>query len=215
MMVNFVLDKVLGHPIRTITTPHKSIFLTFDDGPEPGMTEQVLDLLDTFGVKATFFVIAEKAQKYPNLLREVQRRGHSIGNHSLDHRFSRYFKGHEAMLSWISDSEKIISDLLGEATIGFRPPWGMRTPVLSRVLEQLQMPTILWNTRFYDAVFPWTPKKALESIREAESGAIVLLHDRQPDDRMPLFLEALQVYIDAAKKDAFEMSGLRRAMLTF
>jgi peptidoglycan/xylan/chitin deacetylase (PgdA/CDA1 family) len=198
-------------PVRTIATVHKSIFLTFDDGPEPGMTEKVLDLLDDFEIKATFFVIAEKARKYPTLLKEIQARAHSIGNHSLDHRFSRYFNGYASTLKWIGDSEKIISDLIGAQTIGFRPPWGVRTPALTRVLEQLQMPLILWNTRFYDAVVPWTPEKALRSIQNAQSGAIVLLHDRQPEDRMPLFLNALRVYIDAAKKDGFEMRNLSRS----
>jgi hypothetical protein len=84
---------------------------------------------------------------------------------------------------------------------------------MSRVLKQLDMPTILWNTRFYDAVFPWTPKKALESVERAQSGGIVLLHDRQPEDRMPLFLNALKTYISAAKKDGFEMRNLTSEML--
>lgn len=214
MILNFLADKLLGNPIRTLSTPYKSIFLTFDDGPEPGMTEKVLDLLDAVGVKGTFFVIAEKAKKHPALLKEIQARSHSVGNHSLDHRFVRYFNGYSPTLQWIGDSEKMISDLLGTPTIGFRPPWGVRTPALTRALQELQMPLILWNTRFYDAVTPWTPQKALRSIQDAQSGAIVLLHDRQPEDRMPIFLNSLQVYIDAAKKNGFEMRNLAGVGLT-
>jgi peptidoglycan/xylan/chitin deacetylase (PgdA/CDA1 family) len=196
--------------VREIRTTEKSIFLTFDDGPEPGMTEQVLDLLDTFQAKATFFVIAEKAKAHPALVREIQRRGHSIGNHSLDHRFSRYFGGTASILKWISESEDMIAQVIGGPTIGFRPPWGMRTPALKRVLEELKMPMILWNTRFYDAVFEWTPKKAIESLNQAQSGAILLLHDRQPIERMPLFLESLRTYVDAATQRGFKMRDLNR-----
>lgn len=211
-MLESMFDKVLGHPIRSMKTSEKTIFLTFDDGPEPGMTEKVMDLLESYGAKGTFFVIAEKAQKYPLLLKEIHARGHAIGNHSLDHLFSRYFSGEKAMLAWVRDSENIIADLLGEKTVGFRPPWGMRTPALKAVLSQLKMPLILWNTRFYDAVFPWTPQKALESLRVAQSGAILLLHDRQPEDRLELFLKALQTYVDAAKKADFKLPCLTREM---
>ena len=212
MTLEHLIDRVVGQPIRTIKTPEKSLFLTFDDGPEPGMTERVLEILDTYQVKATFFVIAEKAQKYPELMQEIQRRSHGIGNHSLDHRYSQFLRGKTSLLHWIRKSETILSELMGAPTVGFRPPAGIRTPELKWVLKQLEMPMILWNTRFYDTVFPWTPDKALQSLRDAQSGTILLLHDRQRPERLNVFLNALQVYIEAAKQAGFELKSLTREM---
>lgn len=99
------------------TTEEKKIYLTFDDGPIPEVTPRLLDLLDTYGVKATFFMVGDNVRKYPELYAEVKRRGHRVGNHTMHH-----LQGlHESCGRYLEDVEEasryIDSDL-------FRPPHG-------------------------------------------------------------------------------------------
>lgn len=197
--------------IRTLPDPGRKILdPTFDDGPHRGSTEPVLESLGRHGIHATFFVIAEKAQKEVSFTREIQSAGHAIGNHSLDHRYSRFFGGRRALREWIATAETNLSQVLGEPTVGFRPPAGVRTPELHKALKEIRMPLILWNTRFYDAVFPWTVSRAMKSVGRARSGDIVLLHDRQEQTALPSFIKTLDCYLSEAKAAGFEFGILTR-----
>jgi peptidoglycan-N-acetylglucosamine deacetylase len=191
----------------------KSLYLTFDDGPDPGSTERVLELLGKKGIQATFFVIALQARAQLPLLRKIQSAGHTIGNHSLDHRYWAFFAGKQKMIRWISDSEKMISDLIGHPTVGFRPPAGIQTPELHKALNDLSMPLILWNVRFYDAIFQWTPERALRSLKKTAPGSIVLLHDRQAPHKISVFLDTLSDYIEEAQKKNFVSKALTRGTI--
>lgn len=191
----------------------KVLYLTFDDGPHPGSTETILKRLGHHGIHATFFVISEKVARAPALFREIRAAGHSIGNHSLDHGYSRFFRGKHALVEWIESAESSIGNLLGEPTVGFRPPAGVRTPELYRALEEIGMPLVLWSTRFFDAVFPWTRRRAMKSLENAQSGDIIVLHDRQPAAKLPGFLRTLDDYVSAAKAAGFEFGVLTRKQL--
>ncbi|MES2855743.1 MAG: polysaccharide deacetylase family protein, partial [Bdellovibrionota bacterium] len=83
------------------------IYLTFDDGPDRESTPLVLDVLRAKNVRSTFFAIAEKARENPELIRRIIEEGHSIGNHSIDHKYGVFFKGRNAMLKWIDSSEAL------------------------------------------------------------------------------------------------------------
>ena len=78
------IQKIWRTPIWRINPDEKSVYLTFDDGPNPKVTPLVLDILDKFGVKATFFWVGENVKKYPEVFREVKRRGHTVGNHTFN-----------------------------------------------------------------------------------------------------------------------------------
>lgn len=186
----------------------RSLYLTFDDGPDPRGTPQTLDVLARHGAKATFFVVAERAREHSALLRRIQAEGHAVGNHSLDHDQSMYFRGEAKLLSWVRDSENLLRDLLGEGTVGFRSPNGVRTPPLDRVLRQLGLPLVHWNVRFYDALWPWTEKKALASLATTVPGSIVLLHDRQRASNVELYLSTLQAYVGAAKARSHALQAI-------
>ena len=191
----------------------KPLYLTFDDGPDPDSTPEVLDALQERGMKATFFVVAEHARKTPALLARIVNEGHAIGNHSLDHTYRRLFRGKAALKGWVEDAEKILGDLIGKPTIGFRPPNGILTPELKRALNELQMPIVYWNVRFYDTLFAWTEKKALRSLDKTEAGSIVLLHDRQNQDKLPLFLRTFSVYSKHLQQAGFQCRALNRDLI--
>lgn len=186
----------------------RSLYLTFDDGPDPAGTALTLDVLARHGAKATFFVVAERARAHPDLLRRIKAEGHAVGNHSLDHKQSTYFRGEAKLYAWIRDAESLLRDLLGEATVGFRSPNGIRTPPLDRVLGRLGLPLIHWNVRFYDAVWPWTEKRALASLATTAPGSIVLLHDRQKPGNSGLYLKTLEAYVREAKSRRHSLQAI-------
>ena len=198
---------------RLPDSSRKTLYLTFDDGPHHGSTEPILEVLERHGIHATFFAVAEKAQRDPGFLRGIRAAGHSIGNHSLDHGYSRFFRGRRALREWIDLAETSLSQLIGEPTVGFRPPAGVRTPELYGVLRDLKMPLVLWSTRFFDTVLPWTRSQAMKSLRRAHSGDIILLHDRQELTRLPSFIQTFDTYISGAKSAGFEFEILTRDKL--
>ncbi len=195
--------------IRKIKNDTNSIFLTFDDGPGEE-TMAVLDSLDKFAAKATFFVVAEKIAGHRDVLQEIQRRGHSVGNHSLDHKYSVFFRPRRELLEWVRKSEGTLSDVLGTSSVGFRPPAGVVTPPLKWALAELKIPLILWNRRFYDSVIPWTMGRALRSLDKTHSGDIILLHDNHGPQRLVGFLKTLDAYLAAAQSKGFKFRAISK-----
>lgn len=192
----------LGHP--------KKLFLTFDDGPDPLSTPQVLKVLKENQVKATFFLVAQKAQAQKGLLEEILFDGHTIGNHSLDHGYKNFFRRRQILRQWILDSENLLSSLIGGPTVGFRPPAGVVTPVLRRALAELEMPLILWQKRFYDAIIPLKSTRLLGSLEKTPEGSIILLHDRQKSQNLPDFLNALSHYINRAREKNWDFAAIKK-----
>ncbi|NLY09327.1 MAG: polysaccharide deacetylase [Tissierellia bacterium] len=92
----------------------KRVFLTFDDGPNDSITPKVLDILDKYGVKATFFVVGKKVEQYPGVLKTIHEKGHSIGNHTFTHDYDKIYKGVDAFMEDFSRAEKTIKNTLGE-----------------------------------------------------------------------------------------------------
>jgi peptidoglycan/xylan/chitin deacetylase (PgdA/CDA1 family) len=207
-----VSDLILGPCVRRIPSQEKLLYLTFDDGPDLKGTPDVLQVLDKHSVQATFFVIVNHCKNRTELLREVCRNGHSVGNHSLDHQYKVFFSGKKSILSWIQKAEDALSDLINEPSVGFRSPVGIRTPELNWALNQLNIPLVLWNVRFYDTWMTWTEVKARHSISTTKPGSIVLLHDRQKQTNKDTFLKTLDVYIELAKESGFKFARLNRKM---
>ena len=221
-MPNLTLwGRVMGVPVRRVPS-NSGIFngnlngilkayLTFDDGPDPDFTPQVLDLLKQLGAKATFFVVSERARSNLKIIKRIQNDGHAIGNHSLDHRYSPFFKGYNSMKRWIEDSEKALCEMGIPDSVGFRPPVGIRTPELSRVLRDLNIPMILWEKRCFDGVSLFDEKKAKKIADSFKSGDIFLLHDKQKSSRMETFLVGLSCFIKTLKQRGYSFEKLDRA----
>jgi peptidoglycan/xylan/chitin deacetylase (PgdA/CDA1 family) len=194
--------------VRSLPKREQEIFLTFDDGPDEVSTPRVLDVLASRGVRATFFVISQKAKRQSGLLNRMRHEGHAIGSHSADHAYHNFFRRGESLRRWVQGAERDLARLGIAPTAGFRPPAGIVTPPLRLLTEEIGLPLVLWNERFYDAVWPWTPSRARTSAARLAGGSIVLLHDRQSPRRLASFCRTLAEYIDLLEKRGFRFSSL-------
>jgi peptidoglycan/xylan/chitin deacetylase (PgdA/CDA1 family) len=153
------------------------IALTIDDGPDPEVTPAVLDLLDTAGARATFFCIAERAARHPQLVREIVRRGHSVQNHTHAHSHRFSLLGPRGFAREIEAAQHVLSGLTGEAPRFFRAPAGLRNPFLAPVLHRLGLTLASWTRRGYDTR-ERDPQRVLQRLtRGLAAGDILLLHD--------------------------------------
>jgi peptidoglycan-N-acetylglucosamine deacetylase len=181
------------------TNDARGVALTFDDGPCPEHTPQVLDLLDKAQVKATFFVIGHKAQAHPDLVREIIKRGHIVGSHSYTHSRAFSLLSKQAVRQDIEQSLVCLEKITGERPALFRPPIGHTNPRIAKVIEELDLTVIGWSVRAIDGLASAKPDRvAARVIPKLEDGAIVLLHDAaENDDRTPASIKALPKILEA------------------
>jgi peptidoglycan/xylan/chitin deacetylase (PgdA/CDA1 family) len=168
--------------------------LTIDDGPDPQVTPQVLDLLDAAGAHATFFCIGQRAAAHPELIRLIVARGHTVENHSEHHwkRFSTL--GYTRMHAEVRAAQRSLGALAGRTPCFFRAPAGLRNPFLDPVLARLGLRLAAWTRRAYDTR-NGNPDQVLARLCDGlAAGDILLLHDgnaaRGPDGT-PVILAVL------------------------
>jgi peptidoglycan/xylan/chitin deacetylase (PgdA/CDA1 family) len=156
-----------------------ALCLTFDDGPEPKLTNDILDLLSKFAMKATFFVIAEKAQKHPAFVKRAFAEGHLIASHDLSHSLLSNFRFSSTMTNDIAASQKIIENIIGKKPLLYRPPVGLANPHLGTALARLSMYCIGWSRSARDR-----GNRRIKNIRSiaglSKAGRVILLHDCLP-----------------------------------
>jgi peptidoglycan/xylan/chitin deacetylase (PgdA/CDA1 family) len=170
------------------------IYLTFDDGPHPRITQLVLDILKTNQAKATFFCVGDNVSKYPEMAKQIISDGHSIGNHTFHH-----VKGWDTPTAEYVDEVKSCDSLM--ATKLFRPPYGRITPKQIRVLSE-QYQIVMWDilTRDYEADLSIV--KAFEAFTKAiKSGSIIVMHDSEKAEKQMLTL--LPMILEYGRKQGF------------
>lgn len=156
--------------IWRVKTRSKLIYLTFDDGPVPEVTPQVLDILDAFGWKATFFCVGENVVKYPDLYQEILARGHRTGNHSYNHIRGFRYATEEYVQNVKKASEMIQSKL-------FRPPHGRIKLAQLKALRK-EYDIVMWDVITYDYDRGRSPERILKTIRRnLRKGSVVVFHD--------------------------------------
>jgi len=156
------------------------ICLTFDDGPEPDVTPRVLELLDRFQAKASFFCIGEKADAHPELVREIAHRGHSVENHSYHHRRVFAFFGMSRLRREVESAQQTLTSIAGRPPAFFRAPAGFRSPFLDLVLSTAALRYVSWTRRGFDTVSR-DPQRILQRLtRGLAAGDVLLLHDSAP-----------------------------------
>jgi len=166
-----VVKKMFPNFIWDIPTTNKEIYLTFDDGPTPEITNWTLDILKQYEAKATFFCIGNNVEKYPSVFKNIIDAGHSIGNHTQNH-VKGWKTSLEDYLKDISHAQKIISSKL------FRPPYGQITLKQGNALIALGYKVVMWNVLSIDWDMFVSRKTCLKNvISKAESGSIVVFHD--------------------------------------
>jgi len=176
------------------------IAITIDDGPDPAVTPAVLDLLDRHGAKATFFCIGEKAQRHPDLCREIIARGHSIENHSMRHRYYFPLLSVGGWHSELQTAQETLTAITGSRPVFFRAPAGLRNPLLDPVLSRLDLQLASWTRRGFDTVESNPQTVLAKLLKDLKAGDILLLHDgnaARTATNSPIILEVLPPLLDA------------------
>jgi peptidoglycan/xylan/chitin deacetylase (PgdA/CDA1 family) len=177
----------------------REIALTFDDGPDPLITPQVLDLLDRHGAKASFFCIGEKAAAHPEIITAIVRRGHCVENHTNRHPLAFAFYGMSALRREIEAAQTVIAGVAGRAPHFFRAPAGFRSPLLDPVLARCRLQYVSWTRRGYDAVRR-DPAQILRRLTQGlAAGDVLVLHDgtrARTAEGMPVVLAVLPALLE-------------------
>lgn len=177
------------------------IALTIDDGPDPEVTPKVLDLLDRYQVKATFFCIGEQASRYPDLCRRIVERGHAVENHSQHHRHYFSLLGPKGFKREIEAGQKTLAAITGQMPRFFRAPAGLRNPFLGPVLAELGLHLASWTRRGFDTRTADTATVCQRLMQDLRAGAILLLHDRHCARTVrgePVIIAVLPALLEAA-----------------
>lgn len=176
----WILKKLFPNYIWDITkTAEKKLYLTFDDGPIPEVTEYVLQELKKFNAKATFFCIGDNIRKHPDIFQKILQDDHTIGNHTMHH-----------IKAWKSNKNKYLENILEceeeikkhiHYTVSekiFRPPYGQISIPKFKVIQKMGYKIVLWDTLAKDWKQEYNTKQCFYNVtRNAENGSIVILHD--------------------------------------
>lgn len=165
----------------------KLIALTFDDGPDE-TTDKIVDVLEKFKVRATFFVIGENCAMHPETLKRTSDLGHEIGNHSYHHlRFSG--KSQEQISAEILETNKIIQKIIGKSPLLFRPPEGKINDKILNAAKQQSVRVILWSPEedSRDWLNPGVGNIIINIVKNVRAGDIVLMHDGGGDRSQTLY----------------------------
>ncbi|MDO4794995.1 MAG: polysaccharide deacetylase family protein [Brachymonas sp.] len=210
--------QALGRTVTRLPAPAAMqgwVALTFDDGPDPAVTPQVLELLDRYQAKASFFCIGVAVQRHPDLVREIIARGHSVENHSHSHSPLFAFWGCGRMRQDIERLQQAVQGITGTWPRFFRPTAGFRNPLLDGVLARTGLHLVMWTRRGFD-----TRCRSAHTVRERllrglRAGDILLLHDgnaARTEQGEPLVLAVLPAVLQALQDQGLQAVTLRQGL---
>jgi peptidoglycan-N-acetylglucosamine deacetylase len=178
----------------------QSIAITFDDGPDPELTPDILSLLKEYGFTATFFVVAKQVEKNREIVKQAFQDGHTIACHDLFHAWYSNFRLESGMIRDIGLAQGIIQSAIGKRPLLYRPPIGLMNPHVLPAIREFNMKCIGWSTSAHDKGN--RDKKALARIPSlARSGNVIMLHDILPKPEFKeLFLNNLRLLFDNIRK---------------
>lgn len=203
-------SQIYGRSIWHGPRDRAAIALTFDDGPTPGGTDAVLDILRKADVRAIFFVIGQNVEKYPDLLRRIHAEGHAIGNHTWHHHHHAWLGSKNYWEKEMRRTDELIERITGVRTRFFRPPIGIKTPLTFAAAKKLGYLTVTWSRRARDGV-PTTPQNILRRVTDITAGDIAILHDGTSPNfpRNPAAtIEALPTFLSAIKTKSLHAVSL-------
>ncbi|MEY3500502.1 MAG: Peptidoglycan-N-acetylglucosamine deacetylase [Bacteroidota bacterium] len=176
---NFIVKKVFSNYIWDVPNNEKKIYLTFDDGPTPEITDWTLTQLEQFDAKATFFCIGDNIKKHPEIFQTLLSKGHAVGNHTFNH-----------LNGWKTEIHKYLENTKNcEIEIGkftntfsklFRPPYGRIKSAQAKELRKLGYKIIMWDILSADFDATIAPEECLQNVvKNIKPGSIIVFHDSQ------------------------------------
>lgn len=188
----------------------RSVYLTFDDGPNPKATEPILRVLEAEGVSAGFFMVGRHAHHFPDVARAVAAAGHLVGNHTQNHQ-KLHLVGPRRIRDEIAAAHDTISAVIGRAPQAFRAPHGYRNMFVRRVTRRFGYPVFGWTYGVWDSARPGVAEIRRRVRKKLAAGAIVLLHDGDGYDMQgdrTQTAEALPAIINDAREAGYEFRPL-------
>ncbi len=174
-----VAKKMFPNYIWDIASTNKTIYLTFDDGPTPEITNWTLKTLKKFNAKATFFCIGNNIEKHPDIFQNIIEEGHAIGNHTHNH-IKGWSTNTENYLTNIIKTQEVINsqNIIPNQVNLFRPPYGQITPKQGRTLRNKGYNIIMWDILSFDWDINISKQTCLNNvIKKTTDGSIVVFHD--------------------------------------
>ncbi|RQV72300.1 polysaccharide deacetylase family protein [Burkholderia anthina] len=193
----------------------RRIALTIDDGPDPDVTPRVLDLLDRYDARATFFCIGDLARRHPRWIEAIVARGHAVENHSQRHRHTFSLSGPTALRREIAAAQQTLTDIAGTRPLFFRAPAGLRNPFLEPVLCEFGLQLASWTRRGFDTRARDAATVTRRLLRGLDARDILLVHDGHAarDARgEPVVLDVLPAVLRAAANAQLHWTTLRAAL---
>ncbi len=193
----------------------KQLALTYDDGPNDPHTLRLLDVLGRHGVRATFFLIGRYVRQRPEMVREVVKAGHVVGNHTFTHPLLT-FRSESEIRKELGDCRAALQDAIGEHSNLFRPPFGGRRPAVLRIAREMGLEPIMWNVTGYDWNAPPAAVIERKVARQIRGGNVILLHDgghrEMGADRFQTVV-ATERLIARYKSEGYEFATIPEMML--
>ena len=195
-----VVKKMFPNYVWDISTSTREIYLTFDDGPTPEITEWTLQTLEQFKAKATFFCVGKNVKENPEIFNSILQAGHSIGNHTHNH-----IKGwNTSKADYLKNIEKASKFINSEL---FRPPYGQIKPKQGKEILALGYKIIMWNVLSFDWDESVSENQCMDNvISKVQKGSIVVFHDSVKASRNLKF--ALPKVLEYFSERGFEFKSL-------
>ncbi len=192
---------------RDIRARNKNVFITFDDSPDKTETPLVLEVLKKHDIKATFFIIGEKAEENIELVKEIAGQGHVLGNHSYSHKNYFPLRSTKKIIKEIKKTDNLINSVRLSERIVFRPPFGVTNPSIAKAIKRLKVYTIGWSLKSFDTVTKKRERVLKRLINRTRPGDIVLLHD--PVKNIHIVLDK---YIEFLKKNNYNFETVDKLL---
>lgn len=202
----FLIRKIMPGFVWDMPANEKAVYLTFDDGPIPGLTEYVLEMLDLYKARATFFCVGENVRKHPDLFRLIVYSGHSVGNHTNNH-----------LSGWATDTKTYVDNVAectwemenavpGTGVKLFRPPYGKIKLRQARYLKELYK-IVLWTILTNDFNRVHSAEHSIKGVkRHTKSGSVVVFHDNpKAETKLKMMLPEILSHLTQA---GYQLKGL-------
>lgn len=153
--------------------------ITFDDGPNKQNTIKILDILEKYNAKASFFLIGENIEQNRDIAKKIHDKGHLITNHSYYHKNSFPYSSKKNIINEIEQTQAILKEITGKRNKYFRPPFGVTNTNIAKAIKDVNLKVIGWNIRTFDTKRSIKKETILKKVKnKLKSGDIILLHDK-------------------------------------